>query len=112
MPVDDVARAPQPEFSQSSDALRLRFERATEMAAGGAEPEHVAEALLEGAEPADLLEAEQWPSLPPAGRREASLQAACLAAGGDDDEAPWSAPPRALALEPADERALAIAEPL
>lgn len=110
--MDDVARAPQSEFSPSSDDLRLRFERAAAMAEGGADPEHVAEALLEGAELAELLDSEQWASLPPAVRLEASLQAAWLAAERDDDELTLSAATRALELEPADERALAIAEPL
>jgi hypothetical protein len=110
--VDDAARVTQSQFSPSSDDERLRFERAVALAATGADPVRVAELLLEGAEPSDLFDAPEWASLPPPVRVEASLQAAWLGAERDDEELSLDAATRALELEPADERALAIAEPL
>ncbi|MDF3067596.1 MAG: double-strand break repair Rad50 ATPase [Polyangiaceae bacterium] len=110
--MDDVATAPQSQFSGSSDDTRRRFAQASALVESGTHPEQVAEALLEGAEPAELFESEQWPSLPAAVRLEASLQTAWLAAERDDDQLTLSAATQALDLEPADERALAIAEPL
>lgn len=98
--MDDAARAPQPQFSRSHD--------------DAADAAQLAESLLQsaGPEPTALLESEQWESLPPAVRLEALLQIAWLAAERDDDQLVLVAASRALELEPADERALAIAEPL
>ncbi|RYZ10175.1 MAG: tetratricopeptide repeat protein [Myxococcales bacterium] len=110
--MDDLASALQSEFSRSSDDLRQRLDSAAVMAAAGTDPEQIAETLLEGTEPAALFESEQWASLPPAVRVETSLQAAWLASEREDEELTLSAATRALELEPANERALAIAEPL
>ncbi len=110
--MDDAARAPQSEFSGSSDDARERFERAAARSAEGVDASQVAEAMLEGADPTRLCEDERWESLPHAVQLEGWLQVAWAAAERDDDELTLSAATRALELEPADERALAIAEPL
>jgi tetratricopeptide (TPR) repeat protein len=115
MPVDDAARAPQSQFSRSSSDARERLEQALVQWRSGLDPTQVAESLVAEADLAELLEAldvTDTSELPPELVREALLQVAWLASERDDDELTLSAATKALSLEPADERALAIAEPL
>jgi tetratricopeptide (TPR) repeat protein len=122
--VDDAAKAPLSQFSEANAEARDRLESALAELCAGAEPLAVLEALQEQAEQAgredalaqayaDALNDELLNALPPAARLEALMQAAWLCGQRDEHEATTlQAATQALELAPADERALAIAEPL
>jgi tetratricopeptide (TPR) repeat protein len=109
MLVDDLVRA---EFSRSKAHARELLAELSKRVAEPAEPAQIAELLLDAKDPAELLEAGALDDVPTPIQLEVLLQLAWLYAEREDDERTLTAATRALALEPADERALAIAEPL
>ncbi len=120
--MDDVAKAPLSEFSGTVPALRDRFENALAKLWAGADPLTTLDALQEetdGDGPAlaalyaAALSDGRVEALPIAARLEVLLQVAWLSGQREDRQATTLlVVKRALELAPADERALAIAEPL
>jgi hypothetical protein len=122
--VSDVAKAPLSQFSGSQMDARDELEKALAELCAGADAPPVLEALQEGAESAgqtaalaaayaDTLKRDGLAAVPPAARLEVLLQAAWLCGQSDaHDAATLAAATQALGLAPADERALALAEPL
>jgi len=122
--VDDVAKAPLSEFSGTEADARAKLESALAELRAGADPLPLLEALQEQAEQgghedalaaayAAALSDEALGALPSPARLEVLLQAAWLCGQRDEHEAATlQAATLALELSPADERALAIAEPL
>lgn len=122
--MDDAAKAPLSQFSGSHADARERLANALAQLSAGAAPLPLLEALQEDAEQrgqedalaaayAEALNDSALGALPAAARLEVLLQAAWLC-GQRDEHEPTTllAATQALDLAPADERALAIAEPL
>jgi tetratricopeptide (TPR) repeat protein len=119
--VDDAAKAPQPQFSGQHVELCARLERVVAELCAGADATLVLEALQDEAEPsnelaaayAQLLRDRDLDAVPRAARMELYLQAAwCCSQLDEHDATTLQAATLALELSPADERALALAEPL
>lgn len=122
--MDDAAKAPLSQFSGSHTDARDRLENALAQLCAGVPPLPVLEALQEEAEQqgqedalaaayAEALNGSALGVVPAAARLEVLLQAAWLCGQRDEHEAATLlAATQALDLAPADERALAIAEPL
>lgn len=122
--MDEAARLPQPQFSGPRSELRARLERALEELRDGADATAALEVLQCAAEHAqaegalaelyaELMSGSNLADVPRAARLELYLQAAWSCASHDHLEtATLRAASLALELSPADERALAIAEPL
>lgn len=122
--MDDAAKAPLSEFSGSDADAQDRLEAVLTALCAGADPLPVLEALQDEAARAGhedalaaayarALEEDRLSGLPAGARLEALLQAAWLCGQRDEHEAATlQAATQALDLAPADERALAIAEPL
>ncbi|HEX2872175.1 MAG TPA: hypothetical protein VHP33_12980 [Polyangiaceae bacterium] len=122
--MDDAAKAPLSQFSGSHAEARDRLEHALAQLCAGVPPLPVLEALQEDAEQqgqedalaaayAEALHGGALGAVPAAARIEVLLQAAWLCGQRDEHEATTLlAATQALDLAPADERALAIAEPL
>lgn len=116
----DDAKAPQPQFSGQHVELYARLERAVAELCAGADPTLVLEALQDDAEPdalagayAQLLREADLEAMPRGARLELYLQAAwCCSQHDEHDATTLQAATLALELAPADERALALAEPL
>lgn len=109
MLVDDLVRA---EFSRSTEHARELLPSLIARASEPVDAAQIAELLLEAKGPHELLEAAALEGVPAPIQLEVLLHLAWLYAEQGDDERTLTASTRALALEPADERALAIAEPL
>src|SRR5258706_10067675 len=124
LPVDDAARAPLSQFARSSADVRTELDAALAKLQDGADALTTLEALDDSAERegqdaalahayADVLNGALLETLPPAARLEVLLKTAWLCAQQEGQEvSTLLAASRALELAPADERALAIAEPL
>jgi tetratricopeptide (TPR) repeat protein len=122
--VDDAARAPLTQFSEADADARAKLEDVLVQLCAGVDPLAVLEALQDEAEQpesagalanayAEALNSERLAELPRVARLEVLLQAAWLCGQQDGQEpATLLAATQALDLAPADERALAIAEPL
>jgi tetratricopeptide (TPR) repeat protein len=119
--VHDAAKAPQPQFSGEHPELCARLERAVAELCAGADAALVLEALQdEGRAPnelaaayARLLRERDLDAVPRSARLELYLQAAwCCSQLDEFDTTTLQAATLALELAPADERALALAEPL
>jgi thioredoxin-like negative regulator of GroEL len=122
--VSDAAKAPMSQFSGSQVNARDKLENALAELCAGADVLPILEALQEEAESAGQtaaladayaveLSSGGLDAVPHAARLEVLLQAAWLCGQDDAHEvATLAAATQALALAPADERALAIAEPL
>jgi tetratricopeptide (TPR) repeat protein len=120
--VDDAAKAPLSQFSGSVADLRDRFENALAKLWAGADPLAALDALQEETEGegpalaalyAEALSDGRVEALPSAARLEVLLQVAWLSGQRDDRHATTlMVVKQALELAPADERALALAEPL
>ena len=119
--VHDAAKALQPQFSGQHTELCTRLDRAVAELCAGAEAALVLEALQDEAESADqlaaayarLLRERDLDALPREARLELYLQAAwCCSQLDEHDATTLQAATLALELSPADERALALAEPL
>src|SRR5258706_2535880 len=124
LPVDDAARAPLSQFSRSGADVRTELDAALAKLQDGADALTTLEALDDSAERegqdaalahayADVLNGALLETLPPAARLEVLLKTAWLCAQQEGQEvSTLLAASQALELAPADERALAIAEPL
>lgn len=119
--MDDAAKAPQAQFSGQDLELCVRLERAVAELCAGADAALVLEALQdEGGAPnelaaayARLLRERDLDAVPRSARLELYLQAAwCCSQLDELDATTLQAATLALELAPADERALALAEPL
>lgn len=122
--MDEAAKAPQPQFSGQHAELNAQLERAVAELCAGADPSAVLEALQEDADRleqpgalalayAELLRERDLEAVPRSARLELYLQAAwCCSQEDEQDMATLQAATLALELSPADERALALAEPL
>jgi len=122
--VSDAAKVPLSQFSEPNAGARARLERALAELRAGATALPVLEALQEQAEKeghedalakayAEALNDDALNALPPGARLEALLQAGWLCGQRDELEAATlQAATLALDVAPADERALAMAEPL
>ncbi len=119
--MDDVAKAPLSQFSGSAADLRDRFENALAKLWAGADPLATLDALQEETDGgsalaalyAEALSDGRIEALPSPARLEVLLQVAWLSAQREDRQATTLlVVKQALELAPADERALAIAEPL
>ena len=122
--VDDTEKAPKSEFSGPSLELRPRLERALDELRAGAEPGLTLESVQEECEAAgqeaalaaayaEILGSAEIELLPTQARLELYLQAAWLCGQQEElESATLQAALLALDLAPADEQALALAEPL
>jgi hypothetical protein len=121
--VDQAAQASQLEFSGRNREFGASLGRALQELSAGAEPDAVLEALQEEAERAqqngalaalyaELVTGDGLGALPERARLELYLQAAWLCAQQHLEGATLRAACAALSLAPAEERALALAEPL
>jgi tetratricopeptide (TPR) repeat protein len=122
--VDDAAKAPLSQFSEPEAEARGRLENALAELCAGAAPQPILEALQEAVERdgqeaalaaayAEVLATDGLAALPASARLEVLLQIAWLCGQRDEQDATTLlATSQALELAPADERALAIAEPL
>jgi tetratricopeptide (TPR) repeat protein len=119
--VDDAAKAPQPQFSGQHVELCARLDRAVAELCAGSDATVVLEALQDEAETPDqlaaayarLLRERDLDAVPRVARLELCLQAAwCCSQLDEHDATTLQAATLALELAPADERALALAEPL
>ncbi len=122
--MDDAEKALKSEFSGPSRELRPRLERALDELRAGAAPAATLDAVQEECEEAgqqaelaaayaEILSSAELTLLPAPARLELCLQAAWLCGQQEELEAATlQAALQALDLAPADERALALAEPL
>ena len=120
--MEDAAKAPLSQFSEFVADLRDRFENALAKLRAGADPLAALDALQEETEGdapalaalyAEALSDGRIEALPSAARLEVLLQVAWLSGQRDERQATTlMVVKQALELAPADERALALAEPL